>query len=760
MSPAAAADPVPLAVVSSTGVCPDGAPADLPWPGNQRPGGPSFWGSDCKRPSGAAPEIPRVQFQDFLAPAALQFYLSGAPRAVLTNAQSGEQKVLPVTSKTSWQMVKLPVPSGWVGKRVQLALDTVDASAWLAFTSPLVPAAALSLPPIDTASPQTGFCPNGVYTTTKWPSGGRPPNLVTRGSYCKGGDKDLGWAASPPILARSNVNLYVAGYPDKPGLLLAVENLDTAEQLPLHISNPPMETWQLRQFPLPPNWNGHRVRIIARDQSFGLGGWLAFSDPLPPTAIDLTLDHVRSLVVVLLLASGLLFASAAAALFAVRKGIASPAPLAAIALLIAIAGALTVRSAGFVDPLPAIGAGLLAALVIAAECWHTRQHGLRSFWTTALQDLAIPPSRRRLLFIIWGCTAAALLPAIFRWPAPPPFADVRDLLLAIGYLAAAAVAWLIYNAERKTLPRVQALSLAVLAVLLTVIINHLHAVNVDSVSFYHDWQNYVQNAVLQYRVEIPHAYRFLPNSIVRWVQIAGLDFDDARDLYRLIVGMLVFYAIYRFARLYTGFLAAILAMLIAAALYPISFEYYMGQLTDPLSHLSFLLAFIFLETEEFALLLTTLLIGSLAKETVLALSGYYVLFHRKERGYPAKAAILCLGSAGIYFGVRLFVLHGVMTYHETSGVGLDQVEANLVEITWRRTFPLVACSLFPFLLIAWKQTPLCLKRLAIFLLPVLFLSSLFFSWLREARNFMPLVFVLAVVTGSLLAPGKSRTAVS
>jgi hypothetical protein len=40
--------------------------------------------------------------------------------------------------------------------------------------------------------------------------------------------------------------------------------------------------------------------------------------------------------------------------------------------------------------------------------------------------------------------------------------------------------------------------------------------------------------------------------------------------------------------------------------------------------------------------------------------------------------------------------------------------------------------------------------LALFLFPVLFLSGLFFSFLVEMRNFMPLVFVLAVIAARYL----------
>jgi hypothetical protein len=224
--------------------------------------------------------------------------------------------------------------------------------------------------------------------------------------------------------------------------------------------------------------------------------------------------------------------------------------------------------------------------------------------------------------------------------------------------------------------------------------------------------------------------------------------------------LLLFYAIYKYARLYCSYSGALTAMLFVTAIYPISFEYYRGQLTDPASHLSFALAFIFLETEDFALLLTTLLIGSLAKETVLALAGYYVLFCRKERNYILKATGLCAGALIAYFGVRMWILHGAMKYDQTSGVTPAHISENWNIAGWVAPFLLTAGALLPFLALSWKETATPLKRQTLFLLPVLFISSLFFSWLTESRNYMPLVFVLAVVAGGYLSRQSAGSAPS
>jgi hypothetical protein len=359
----------------------------------------------------------------------------------------------------------------------------------------------------------------------------------------------------------------------------------------------------------------------------------------------------------------------------------------------------------------------------------------------------------------WGLAGLAVLPAIFHWAAPPPDnGSQRDLLIGLAYFIVLVVCYWIYRAESRRLTRSQAILLVFTVLLLTGITNNLHSyivdhgVNIFPVDSNRVWQNHLHNSVIQLApASLPHSYRFLPDSIVRWMELAGSDFDSARDFYRLICGLLLFYAIYKYARLFCNYTGALIAMLLVAVIYPIGFEHYAGQLTDPLSHLSFVLAFIFLETEEFGLLLSTLLIGSLAKETVLALAGYYVLFGRKERNYTWKAAVLCSASLAMYFGVRWWVLHGAMHYNQASGASLEQSLVNWQYGNWHVPFLLTAGALLPFLALGWKETAVSLKRMALFLLPVLFVSSLLFSYLREARNYMPLVFVLAVSAGGYLS---------
>jgi hypothetical protein len=377
-----------------------------------------------------------------------------------------------------------------------------------------------------------------------------------------------------------------------------------------------------------------------------------------------------------------------------------------------------------------------------------------------------PVARRKLLLaFVWILAIVASLPFLFRWQAPPPATGTAALFrTGAGYVLVLALCYAMVRTESRRLVRRQALALVFLILLLTKITNRVHEYTVDygpnafgSVTNT-AWQNMLQDNVIQrIRFDAPHAARFLPNSVVRWLQLGGWSFPEARDLYRLLFGMLLFYCIYRYARVFTGHAGAIIALLLTAVIYPITFQYYVGQLTDPMSHLSFVLAFLFIEREDFPFLLTTLVIGALAKESVLAMAGYYVLFGRKDKQYPAKVAVLVVCCTAVYFGVRVFVLGGFMGYKDISGVTIEHVIRNLSDSRWHYVFLLTACALTPMLALGWKQTPVTLRRLALYLIAVLFVSSAFFSWLVETRNFMPAVIVLAVATGYLLTHWTAET---
>ena len=351
--------------------------------------------------------------------------------------------------------------------------------------------------------------------------------------------------------------------------------------------------------------------------------------------------------------------------------------------------------------------------------------------------------------LAWIAAAIAILPALFHW-AEPHRASRSNLATWFSWLLAAAICTRIYRTETRRLNRSWAVVITLLILLFTLATNSIHYHFVDvgvppSNLGNEQWQITLQDQVIQsHPGVIPHSYRFLPNAIVRWIELLHVSYPAARNIYRLLTGLLVFYAVFRYARLYTGALGGVLALLLTAAVYPVSFIEYLGQLTDPLSHLSFLLALIFLETDQFALFLTTVLIGALAKETVFCLFGYYLLFAPKTRPYWSRAALLLLTGGALYFGVRAWVLHGVMAYRSISNVMPEHILFNF-KSKWFGLVLLTGLAYVPFLIAFWSETPRSLRRLSVYLLLVLLVSNLVFSWLNEPRNLMPAVFVLAVV---------------
>lgn len=373
-----------------------------------------------------------------------------------------------------------------------------------------------------------------------------------------------------------------------------------------------------------------------------------------------------------------------------------------------------------------------------------------------------PPNAYRkkwlILALAWAAAAFLIWPVFRHRPILIYHESRTDDAIAIGYALCAGLLYWFYRIESRRADRSRALILTLLIALLTAFTNQIHHYFVDEGSYFPpslqlnnlQWQERLQIDVTQGKLAVPHVYRFLPNAIVLWMQLLRVNYDAARDIYRSIFGLLLFYSIYRFARRYTDYLGGILTLLLVAAVYPMSFEAYAGQLTDPMSHLSFVLAFLFLATGEFECFLSTLIIGSLAKETVLAMTGFYLLFCYRERRFWLKAAILCGSTVIVYYGVRLWVLGGAMQYRQISGVDPQHALGNLRSPQWPMAVAiLLAYSIF--LVIAWKQTPTMLKKLALYLIPVLLISNAFFGWLRETRNYMPAVFVLAVIAARYIS---------
>ena len=362
----------------------------------------------------------------------------------------------------------------------------------------------------------------------------------------------------------------------------------------------------------------------------------------------------------------------------------------------------------------------------------------------------------RIVFLVCLGVAVSLLPLLFQLSAP----SNPRMGAIFAYLLAVIAAVLCYALDRTPTKKEKADALF-LCVGLVLTTTYLHVWLVDLNSYFQghanlEWQIYMQNSVLGLsRETLPHSYRFLPNSLVRLFEQFSGDFASARDGYRNLFGVLFFYSFYRFARLFLRHGGSLLCLALLAVIFPVSFRFYAGQLTDPLAHLSFVLAFIFIYRRQFVYLLLTIAIGCLVKESIMAMAGYYILFRWREDSYILKSALLVVVSLTVYEIARVSVLHGFQSYQQISGVGFEHVAENWNDYSnWLPGLIFMVGIFVPFVIAGWQKSPWTLRALAIYWFPTLFFSSLFFSWLREARNFVPLSALLAVMAVLQLLPAE------
>lgn len=273
------------------------------------------------------------------------------------------------------------------------------------------------------------------------------------------------------------------------------------------------------------------------------------------------------------------------------------------------------------------------------------------------------------------------------------------------------------------------------------------------------WQMVLHKCIMGLNIEsLPHLYRFLPNSILSYFLLLTDDFEFSRYLFRVIFMILMLYAIYYYSSLYYRHETAILTMMIYAAIYQISIRFYAGQITDPVSHLCFILSFIFLELDLFIYFALAVLIGSLAKETIVIMAVYYLLKCLRSRANLMRATLLLLIILVVIIGIRLYISQ-VLQYTSISGVGPEHILDNLCKIDlWGRQLLFTVGIFIPFFLASYKSSAREIRTLVLYLTPTLILSNIVFGWLHEARNLIPVVIPMALMTANFLINGNANEA--
>ncbi|MBW7957514.1 MAG: hypothetical protein H3C68_06425 [Deltaproteobacteria bacterium] len=296
-----------------------------------------------------------------------------------------------------------------------------------------------------------------------------------------------------------------------------------------------------------------------------------------------------------------------------------------------------------------------------------------------------------------------------------------------------------------------------LLILLTLMLVDIHYMDIDTTSSYfgnttnHSWQVRGHEKILLLAPDfIPHSYRFLPNSMIRLIEFLTGDFSYARSLYRHTFMFLLLYSIYYYARMYCSQPAALVSVLFYAAIYPVSIRFYAGQLTDPMSHLLFVWSFILMKQDNFAGFSLTVLVGILAKESIIIMPAYYLLSKIAAKEPASKQVLLVLASAALVFLVRLLIIPD-LGYSRISGVSFSHISGNLAQYQiWPRQLAYTVGVFLPFFILSWKTSPRELRNLVLFILPPLVVSNMMFSWLHESRNLIPAVIPMAIITSEYL----------
>jgi hypothetical protein len=255
---------------------------------------------------------------------------------------------------------------------------------------------------------------------------------------------------------------------------------------------------------------------------------------------------------------------------------------------------------------------------------------------------------------------------------------------------------------------------------------------------------------------VPHIYRPLPYGVTRALECITGDWTFSCVAYRWFFTFWFLWAYYRFARLFCGMERSLLAVGAFIVLYPFSIWYYLGQLTDPLSHALFVLALIYAVEDRWLPLALSLALGVTAKETAaIIVPAYWACHWREGVRAAAKTAALGLVCAAAFAAVRLpwgwrLDLASINNTRELmvrANLGLGPALYRGRAPTYQNYLqPLLFVGVFlPFIAVRWRETDSRLKALFLVLTPLLLASNLCFGWLYESRNYVPLVPVLATM---------------
>ncbi|HVS40404.1 MAG TPA: hypothetical protein VMS17_32905 [Gemmataceae bacterium] len=366
--------------------------------------------------------------------------------------------------------------------------------------------------------------------------------------------------------------------------------------------------------------------------------------------------------------------------------------------------------------------------------------------------------------------ALSLPPLLFEQPpvepvsafASAPLAAAAKAVVLLAMLGAIGVAVGAVRAEDRG-----AVCIAALLGLLAALLAACHWFLIDRIGVVADWQRTMYFDILNHRREAPHQFRPLPYGFARTLEHITGDWTFACVAYRWFFTYWFLWGCYRFARVWHSEGRSLLTLVPVAVLYPLSICFYWGQLTDPLSHALFVLALLCTVRDRTCLLAASLALGILAKETVvLMVPVYWCCYWRGGLRPLLKTAALGAVCAAAFLAVRLPFgwrpgyanINGTEQLMIFDNLGVGPAHYHAAAPIWLNY---VAPALFvlpfvPFLVYGWRRVDPRLKMMCVTLTPLLLLSNLCFGWMYEARNYMPLLPLLATAALAGL-PGRHPT---
>jgi hypothetical protein len=279
---------------------------------------------------------------------------------------------------------------------------------------------------------------------------------------------------------------------------------------------------------------------------------------------------------------------------------------------------------------------------------------------------------------------------------------------------------------------------ALIAVLLAVGNGMLHWHGVDRP--WRDYQLEEHVRVIAGTFHSPDQYRILTYALAEGLVRLGLPVHSAHEVWRVIFTGASLIVFYRYARGWFSPLVALLGMFMLAAAVPLTYVYYMMQVSDPLNMLVFFLAFWAMRDRRDLWLVPLVGIGMLNRESPVLIPLFYaaVSWGRPWRQWVPLFAATMLLAAGVYFGLRL--VYGP----KPPCCSTDPLEHLLINFTDWRAY-LDALGVLNIALwggwLGWQRRPSFLRRTAL-LVPVFLLPYLMFGTVREARYYLPVLAVL------------------